>query len=189
MKLIDTFFGGALLVENTVYGDDRGFFKESYNEKTWEEKLKSKYRFVQDNISKSMPAGTIRGLHFQLNPKAQTKLVQVVQGAVYDVIVDLRKGSRTYKKWKWFILSEHNHRQLLVPKGFAHGFCTLVPNTMVMYKVDEHYDAHYDSGIFWNDKELGIHWPISNPILSQKDQLLPALKEGNHNFYFEEKTI
>lgn len=189
MRLIDNFFDGVLLMENIVYKDDRGFFKESYNEKTWEGQLKFNNRFVQDNISKSMKAGTIRGLHFQLNPKAQAKLVQVIQGAIYDVIVDLRKGSESYKKWKGFILSEHNHRQLFIPKGFAHGFCTLVADTIVMYKVDEHYYSQYDSGIYWNDKEIAVDWPVSNPILSKKDQSLPLLKESIHNFYFEEKML
>ncbi|MFX3624575.1 MAG: dTDP-4-dehydrorhamnose 3,5-epimerase [Ectobacillus sp.] len=188
MKLIGTFFDKAMLIENTVYKDDRGFFAESYNERRWAERLLPKYRFVQDNLSKSLAAGTIRGLHFQLHPKAQTKLVQVVQGAVYDVIIDLRKGSATYKQWQSFLLSEHNHRQLLVPKGFAHGFCTLVPDTVVIYKVDEHYHPEYDSGIRWDDGELAIAWPVGDPILSEKDRSLPPLRESNHNFVFGENT-
>lgn len=188
MKRIKTLFTDVILVEPTVYRDQRGFFKESYNEKLWQEQ-KFQYQFIQDNISESSNPGTLRGLHFQLNPRAQTKLVQVVKGVVYDVLVDLRKGSSTYKKWQSFILSEYNHRQLLVPKGFAHGFCTLVPNSIVMYKVDEYYAPAYDSGIHWEDKELGITWPFSNPILSEKDKLLPFVKEEKHNFKFEEKRI
>ena len=105
------------------------------------------YSFVQDNVSYSTEAGTIRGYTFK-NPKAQTKLIQVMQGAIYDVIVDLRKDSPTFKQWRGYILSADNHRQLLVPKGFAHGFCTLVPHTIVMYKVDEYYSANHDSGYF-----------------------------------------
>ncbi len=188
MKRIKTLFTDVILVEPTIYRDHRGFFKESFNEKVWE-KQKIQYQFIQDNISESSDPGTIRGLHFQLNPKAQTKLVQVVKGVIYDVIVDLRKGSPTYKKWQSFILSEYNHRQLLVPKGFAHGFCTLVPNSMVMYKVDEYYAPEYDSGINWKDEELGIAWPFNNPILSEKDKHLPFVNEEQYNFTFEEKKI
>ncbi len=188
MKCIKTLFTDVILVEPTVYRDHRGFFKESYNEKLWKEQ-KFQYQFIQDNISESSNSGTLRGLHFQLNPRAQTKLVQVVKGVVYDVVVDLRKGSSTYKKWQSFILSEYNHRQLLVPKGFAHGFCTLVPNSIVMYKVDEYYAPEYDSGINWEDKELGITWPFRNPILSDKDKMLPFVNEEKYNFNFEEKEI
>lgn len=188
MKCIKTLFADVMLVEPNVYRDHRGFFKESYNEKQWE-KQKFECYFIQDNISESSDSGTLRGLHFQLNPRAQTKLVQVVKGVVYDVVVDLRKGSSTYKRWQSFILSEYNHRQLLVPKGFAHGFCTLVPNSIVMYKVDEYYAPEYDSGINWADKELGIDWPFSNPILSDKDKMLPFVNEEKYNFKFEEKEI
>lgn len=187
MNVIKTLFENVNIVEPDVYKDHRGFFKESYNKKVFEQ-LQVPYQFVQDNISKSVEAGTIRGLHFQTNPKAQTKLVQVMKGVIFDVIVDLRKESPTYKKWQGFILSEYNHRQLLVPKGYAHGFCTLVPNTIVLYKVDEHYDFQSDSGIRWNDEELQIDWPVKYPILSNKDQALPSLQDGNHNFHFREKS-
>ncbi|WP_028403422.1 dTDP-4-dehydrorhamnose 3,5-epimerase [Ectobacillus panaciterrae] len=187
MNVIETVFENVKIVEPDVYKDHRGFFKESHNKKVFEQ-LQISYEFIQDNISKSVEAGTIRGLHFQTDPKAQTKLVQVMQGVVFDVIVDLQKGSPTYKKWQGFILSEYNHRQLLVPKGYAHGFCTLVPNTIVMYKVDEHYDFQYDSGIRWNDEELQIEWPVKHPILSDKDQSLPSLKDSNHNFFSEKST-
>lgn len=186
MNVIETLFENVHIVEPDVYKDHRGFFKESYNKKVFEQ-LQVPYQFIQDNISKSVEAGTIRGLHFQTNPKAQTKLIQVMKGVIFDVIVDLRKESPTYKKWQGFILSEYNHRQLLVPKGYAHGFCTLVPNTIVLYKVDEHYDFQYDSGIRWNDEELQIDWPVKYPILSDKDQELPSLQDGNHNFHFREK--
>ncbi|WJE55144.1 dTDP-4-dehydrorhamnose 3,5-epimerase [Bacillus cereus] len=187
MNVIETLFDNVNIIEPKVYKDHRGFFKESYNKKVFEQ-LQVPYQFVQDNISKSVEAETIRGLHFQVNPKAQTKLVQVIQGVIFDVIVDLRKGSPTYRKWQSFILSEYNHRQLLVPKGYAHGFCTLVPNTIVMYKVDEHYDLQCDSGISWDDEELGINWPVKHPILSDKDRSLPFLKDSNDNFYFREKS-
>ncbi|MGG2016184.1 MULTISPECIES: dTDP-4-dehydrorhamnose 3,5-epimerase [unclassified Bacillus (in: firmicutes)] len=176
MKVIDTSFHDVKLLELHLFKDDRGFFMESYNKETLE-KIGITYSFVQDNISSSAKAGTIRGLHFQRKPKAQTKLVQVIQGAIYDVIVDLRKESPTYKRWQGYILSEENRRQLLVPKGFAHGFCTLVPHTVVMYKVDEYYSALHDSGVFWKDKDLNIPWPVKEPTLSKKDQLLPLLIE------------
>ncbi|PGZ96515.1 dTDP-4-dehydrorhamnose 3,5-epimerase [Bacillus pseudomycoides] len=176
MKVIDTYFHDVKLLELHLFEDERGFFVENYNKETLK-KVGITYSFVQDNISYSAKAGTIRGLHFQKEPKAQTKLVQVLQGAIYDVIVDLRKVSPTYKQWQGYILSEENRRQLLVPKGFAHGFCTLVPHTVVMYKVDEYYSALHDSGVHCRDEELNIPWPVKEPILSKKDRLLPSLTE------------
>lgn len=177
-KLID-----ACLIEPVVHGDHRGFFMESYNNKLMKQHGLN-YQFIQDNQSLSAQPGVLRGLHYQLNPKAQTKLIRVLTGAIYDVIVDIRKGSPTFGQWEGFILSEHNHRQLLVPKGFAHGFCTLVPNTQVFYKVDEYYSPEHDRGILWNDSALGIDWPTSNPVLSEKDQKLPLLKDAEINFNF-----
>ncbi|MGG0131459.1 dTDP-4-dehydrorhamnose 3,5-epimerase [Bacillus tropicus] len=181
MEVIETNFTDAKLLEPRLFGDERGFFTESYNKKVLET-LGVTYSFVQDNVSYSTEAGTIRGLHFQKNPKAQTKLIQVMQGAIYDVIVDLRKDSPTFKQWRGYILSADNHRQLLVPKGFAHGFCTLVPHTTVMYKVDEYYSANHDSGVLWNDKDLAIPWPVTSPILSDKDRILPSLQECEDSF-------
>ncbi|CAM3998048.1 dTDP-4-dehydrorhamnose 3,5-epimerase [Bacillus luti] len=181
MRVVETNFTDVKLLEPRLFEDERGFFTESYNKKVLET-LGIAYSFVQDNVSYSTRAGTIRGLHFQKNPKAQTKLIQVMQGAIYDVIVDLRKDSPTFKQWKGYILSADNHRQLLVPKGFAHGFCTLVPHTIVMYKVDEYYSAAHDSGLLWEDKELAIPWPVTNPILSDKDQVLPLLQEYEDSF-------
>ncbi|WP_433771272.1 dTDP-4-dehydrorhamnose 3,5-epimerase [Bacillus wiedmannii] len=181
MKVVETNFTDVKLLEPRLFGDERGFFTESYNKKVLET-LGITYSFVQDNVSYSAQAGTIRGLHFQKNPKAQTKLIQVMQGAIYDVIVDLRKNSPTFKQWKGYILSADNHRQLLVPKGFAHGFCTLVPHAIVMYKVDEYYSAEHDSGVLWEDKELAIPWPVTNPILSDKDRILPLLQEYEDSF-------
>jgi len=172
---------GACLIEPVVHGDSRGFFMESYNEAVLE-KQGVKFNFIQDNQSLSAEPGVIRGLHYQLNPKAQTKLIRVLAGAIYDVIVDVRKSSPTFGKWVGVILSEHNHRQLLVPKGFAHGFCTLVPNTQVLYKVDEYYSPENDRGILWNDPALGIDWPTSRPILSDKDQRHPLLRDAELNF-------
>lgn len=181
MKKTPLILNGASLLEPVVHGDNRGFFMESYNE----EVLKQNgihYNFIQDNHSLSAEPGVLRGLHYQLNPKAQTKLVRVLSGAIYDVIVDVRKSSPTFGQWIGVILSEHNHRQLLVPKGFAHGFCTLVPNTQVLYKVDEYYSPEHDRGILWNDPALGIDWPTSNPVLSDKDQRHPLLQDADLNF-------
>lgn len=172
---------GAYNIEPVIHGDHRGLFMESYNEQKLKEQGIS-FNFIQDNQSISAEAGVIRGLHYQLNPKAQTKLVRVISGAIYDVIIDIRKNSPTFGQWVGVILSEHNHRQLLVPKGFAHGFCTLVPDTQVLYKVDEYYSPEHDRGILWNDPALNIDWPTSNPILSEKDKIHPTLKEAEINF-------
>jgi len=138
--------------------------------------------FIQDNQSLSAEVGVLRGLHYQLNPKVQTKLIRVISGVIYDVIVDIRRNSPTFGQWVGVILSEYNKRQLLVPKGFAHGFCTVVPNTQVLYKVDEYYSPENDRGILWSDPALGIDWPLSNPILSDKDQRHPLLKDAEINF-------
>ncbi|WP_028544009.1 dTDP-4-dehydrorhamnose 3,5-epimerase [Paenibacillus taiwanensis] len=172
---------GALLVEPKVFGDTRGFFMESYNSELFAQHGIDTV-FIQDNHALSVEAGVLRGLHYQLNPKAQTKLVRVTSGAIYDVIVDIRKNSITYGKWVGVILSEHNKRQLLVPQGFAHGYCTLVPNTEVQYKVDALYAPDYDRGICWGDPQLGIDWPVSFPILSDKDQHHPTLIDADNNF-------
>ncbi|MEF7439055.1 dTDP-4-dehydrorhamnose 3,5-epimerase [Paenibacillus lautus] len=176
LKLTDAF-----VLEPVVHGDHRGFFMESYNDSLFKQHGIA-YNFIQDNQSLSAEAGVLRGLHYQLNPKAQTKLIRVLTGAIYDVILDIRKSSPTFGQWVGVILSEHNKRQLLVPKGFAHGFCTLVPNTQVLYKVDEYYSPENDRGILWNDPALGIDWPTSNPTLSDKDQRHPLLKDAEMNF-------
>jgi dTDP-4-dehydrorhamnose 3,5-epimerase len=181
MLISKTSLSGLLLLEPRVFGDNRGFFMESYNKKAFEEQGLN-YEFTQDNQSLSVPAGTLRGLHYQLEPKAQTKLVRATRGAIYDVVVDIRKGSPTFGQWEGFILSAENKRQLLVPKGFAHGFCTLVENTEVQYKVDEYYSPENDRGIAWNDPDLNINWPTTNPILSEKDNRHPVLMEAENNF-------
>lgn len=181
MNIIKTNLHGVHVIETDVFGDNRGFFTESYNEQKFKE-AGIEYHFIQDNHSLSSEEGTLRGLHYQLNPKAQTKLVRAVAGAIYDVVVDLRSNSSTYGQWQGFILSEANKRQLLVPKGFAHGFCTLVANTQVLYKVDEYYSKDHDRGIAWNDPDLSIDWPTGNVILSEKDKIHPGLSQAEHNF-------
>lgn len=181
MKLLETTIKGLIILEPEVYEDKRGFFMESYNKNNFQ-KLGFNYEIVQDNHSLSTQPGVIRGLHYQLNPKAQTKIVRVLTGAIYDVVVDIRKSSPTFGQWIGINISEYNKRQIVIPKGFAHGFCTLVPNTSVLYKVDEYYSPEHDSGIFWNDPYLKIDWPFTNPIVSEKDQLLPYFEEAKMNF-------
>jgi dTDP-4-dehydrorhamnose 3,5-epimerase len=183
LKLIKTIFEDAYLLEPKIFGDHRGFFMESYNTKHFEE-LGFSFSFIQDNHSLSVDAGTLRGLHYQLDPYAQTKLVRAVRGALYDVILDIRQGSPTYGQWQGFVLTEENKRQLLVPKGFAHGFCTLVKNTEVIYKVDNYYSAEHDRGIQWNDPKLNIDWPIAEPILSSKDSQHPTFKDAENYFVY-----
>ncbi|WP_116188407.1 dTDP-4-dehydrorhamnose 3,5-epimerase [Paenibacillus taihuensis] len=187
MKVSETSLPGVRLIEPVVFSDNRGFFTETYNE----HKFKAAgldYSFVQDNHSLSREEGVLRGLHYQLAPKAQTKLVRCTRGAIYDVVVDIRQGSPTYGQWQGFILSASNFRQLLVPKGFAHGFCTLVPDCEVQYKVDEFYSAEHDRGIAWDDQTLRIDWPVTNPILSDKDRQHPSLSQAERNFLFEGET-
>lgn len=187
-KKIETALKDVYIVEPTVFEDHRGFFMESYNKRDFEE-IGLYFDFVQDNHSLSVQPGVLRGIHFQLNPKAQTKVVRCLKGAIYDVIVDLRKGSPTFLKWIGIILTEHNKRQVIVPKGFGHAVLTLVPNTEILYKVDEYYSPEHDRSIRWNDPELLIEWPIKEPILSEKDKNAPILKDiiDKINFLYEEE--
>ncbi|WP_067624425.1 dTDP-4-dehydrorhamnose 3,5-epimerase [Alicyclobacillus acidiphilus] len=177
MNVLREDLNGVLLLEPVVHQDSRGFFTESYSQRTLAD-IGVHVAFVQDNHSLSVEAGVVRGLHYQLPPKAQTKLVRVTAGAIYDVVVDIRRSSPTFGQWRGYILSAANHRQLFVPQGFAHGFCTLVSNTEVMYKVDEFYSREHDRGILWNDAALGIDWPTSEPVLSEKDTRHPILSEA-----------
>jgi dTDP-4-dehydrorhamnose 3,5-epimerase len=174
MKLINTKFKEVFVIEPDVHIDHRGFFMESYSFNKLKE-FGLNVNFVQDNHSLSLEKGVLRGIHYQLNPKAQTKLVRVVSGSILDVVVDIRKKSNTFGNWFSIELSALNKKQLIVPKGFAHGFCTLESNTEVLYKVDEYYSPEYDRGIRWNDPELAIDWQINKPILSEKDANLPFL--------------
>lgn len=173
-----------ILISPKVFGDERGFFMEVYK---WEEfsRFGINTRFVQDNHSKSVSKGVVRGLHFQKNPLAQAKLVRVVSGSVFDVAVDLRKRSPNYGKWAAATLSAENKKMMYVPEGFAHGFCTLEENTEVMYKTSEEFSLEHDRGVVWNDKDIDIQWPVDNPILSKKDQNWPCLKEADNNFIYE----
>lgn len=181
MKRIDTEINGVFVIEPDVFEDSRGFFMENFNQAKFGA-LGVDVSFVQDNHSFSAPPGTVRGLHYQLNPAAQTKLVRVTQGAIYDVVVDIRRKSPTFGRWIGVILTASNYRQLYVPPGFAHGFCTLVPDTHIMYKVDNYYSREHDRGILWSDPALGISWPTSSATLSDKDALHPILSDADINF-------
>lgn len=181
MRVMETGLPGAVIIETDVFEDERGFFTESYNQEAFA-RLGITYDFIQDNHSYSALAGTLRGLHYQLQPKAQTKLVRVLSGAIYDVFVDLRKESPTFGQWGDVILTSRNFRQVLIPQGFAHGFCTLVPHTEVLYKVDEVYSKEHDRGIHWNDPALAIPWPGTKLILSEKDKVHPVLSKADFDF-------
>jgi len=176
MEFIKTTLKDAILIKPRVFEDTRGFFMETYSEKIFEENGIN-VRFVQDNHSMSVQRGVLRGLHFQNPPFTQAKLVRVTKGRVYDVIVDLRKDSETFGKWEGFELTAPNFQMLFVPKGFAHGFITLEDNTEFQYKCDEYYNKESEGGIIWNDPDLNINWKNENPIFSEKDKLLPFLKD------------
>lgn len=181
MRKVETTISGVYIIEVDVFKDDRGWFSESYNAEKFADMGLTPV-FIQDNHSMSSQAGILRGLHFQNEPKAQTKLVRCTKGAIYDVAVDLRKGSPTYKSWIAVELSESNQRQLLIPKGFAHGFLTLVAPAEVQYKVDAPYSKEHDRSIRFDDPQLKIDWPVLAPILSLKDQKAPYLKDSDVNF-------
>ena len=186
MRFTETKLKEVIIIEPAVYGDHRGWFMETYNEENFIE-VGLNLNFVQDNQSFSAAKGTLRGLHYQLNPKAQTKLVRCTQGAIFDVAVDIRKNSPTFGEWFGIELSAENKKQLLIPKGFAHAFITLTDNVEVQYKVDELYSPENDRGIIWNDPEIGIEWPIDiTPILSEKDQKASLLKDIENNFNYGE---
>ncbi|MEH7440151.1 dTDP-4-dehydrorhamnose 3,5-epimerase [Neobacillus drentensis] len=186
MNVIETALQGVKIIEPKVFGDHRGWFMETYSVSIFEESGID-IGFVQDNQSFSASKGTLRGLHYQLNPKAQTKLVRCTKGAIFDVAVDIRKESPTYGKWFGIELSADNKKQLLIPKGFAHGFMTLTEDVEVQYKVDELYAPEFDRGIIWNDPAIGIEWPINiKPVLSAKDENAPLLSAAENNFIYGE---
>jgi dTDP-4-dehydrorhamnose 3,5-epimerase len=175
VKISETELPGVLLLEPKRFGDDRGFFMELFHAKRYSE-AGIPGPFVQDNFSRSAK-GILRGLHFQ-QPHAQGKLVQVFAGAVYDVAVDIRRGSPTFGKWVGVELSADNRRQLWVPAGFAHGFCVLSESADFHYKCTELYSPASEHGIAWNDPDLGIPWPVKSPLLSPKDAAAPRLEDA-----------
>ncbi|MDO9231790.1 MAG: dTDP-4-dehydrorhamnose 3,5-epimerase [bacterium] len=181
MEFIKTTLKDAYIIKPQVFGDNRGFFLESYSKKKFK-KEGIGAEFVQDNHSKSEKKGTLRGLHFQIPPYTQAKLIRVVSGKILDVIVDLRRDSETFGKWEVFELSAENFQILFVPQGFAHGFMTLEDNTEVLYKADNFYEPSHEGGIAWNDPDLKINWPLENPILSERDTKWPNLKNLDNPF-------
>ena len=174
MKLIETGIPGLVVVEPVVYGDSRGFFMETWNSDRYGA-CGLPDRFVQSNISRSA-AGVIRGLHYQ-HPCAQGKLVSVLEGRVYDVAVDIRSDSPTFRQWAGVELSASNHRQLYLPEGFAHGFCVLGDSALLSYLCTTQFNAEYDAAIAWNDPDIGIEWPIEHQSLSERDRKAPRLRD------------
>lgn len=176
MEVIKTKIEGVYILIPKVFEDERGFFMESWDRPTMEA-AGLYYDFVQDNHSLSRRKGTLRGIHFQRGKDSQAKLARCVRGAVLDVAVDLRHDSPTYKQWVSVVLSAENKKQFLVPRGFGHGFVTLTDDAEFVYKADNKYVPESDGGIRWNDSEINVEWGISAPILSEKDQHTPFLKE------------
>ena len=174
VKRIQTEIPDLVLLEPTAHGDKRGFLLETYREGVWREHGVD-VPFVQDNHSRSS-GGILRGLHFQLRP-GQAKLVRCARGNIWDVAVDLRRDSPTYRRWEGVELSDSNHRQLFVPAGFAHGFCVMSEEADVAYKLSSYYDPETEAAIRWDDPDLAVGWPIQHPELSDRDKLAPALAE------------
>lgn len=185
MEKIATNLPGVFILEPKVFGDHRGYFMETYSKKVFEE-LGITADFVQDNESYTAAKGTLRGIHFQNQPMSQAKLVRVLQGAVMDVAVDLRKGSPTYLQWVAVELSAENKRMFYIPQGFGHGFLTLTDDVKFVYKVDQLYSAENDRSIRFDDPTIGVVWGIDSPILSKKDENAPLLKDSDCNFVFSE---
>ncbi len=181
MNVIKTDILDVYILEPRVLGDSRGWFMETWSIQDME-KLGFNYHFVQDNQSYSSQKGILRGIHFQKGDKAQAKLVRCGRGAVLDVAIDLRVASPTYKKWVAVELSADNKRQLLIPRGFGHAFLTLTDEVEFIYKVDNLYAPMAEGNILWNDPQLNINWGITSPIMSDKDQRAPLLKDAD--FYF-----
>jgi dTDP-4-dehydrorhamnose 3,5-epimerase len=176
MEIIKTKLDGVLLIKPKVFGDNRGFFLESHSQRTFAQNGIDTV-FVQDNHSYSSQKGVLRGMHYQRTPHTQTKLVRVTRGAVYDVALDLRKNSATYGQWEGFELSAENFHMLYIPHGFAHGFCTMTEHTEFHYKNDQFYEPSAEGGILWNDPTLKISWPVTEPILSEKDKKLTLFSD------------
>jgi len=183
MELVEKVLTDAFVLKPKVFEDERGYFYESFNEKVFDSLTGIQVNFIQDNQSCSSK-GTLRGLHYQKGDAAQAKLVRVIRGSAYDVAVDLRLDSPTFRKWFGVELSEVNHHQFFIPRGFAHAFVALEDNTIFQYKVDNYYSTEHDGGIIWNDEELNIEWPKLKLILSDKDKSLPKLNQVKLNALF-----
>ena len=187
MKVIKTEIEEVLLIEPDVFHDNRGWFSETYNQKKMNE-YGITANFIQDNHSLSIHKGTLRGIHFQNEPKAQAKLVRCTRGKILDLAIDLRKNSPTFKKYIIVELSEDNKKQLYIPRGFGHAFLTLTDNTEVNYKVDEFYSKEHDRSIYCFDSDLNIEWGISDVILSDKDLNAPLLNNCDFNFEYKKEN-
>ena len=184
MEIKDTKLPGVKLLKPKRFGDHRGFFAETYNRRLYTE-LGVDVEFVQDNHSLSAAAGTVRGLHFQAPPHAQTKLVRCGRGAIFDVAVDIRRGSPTYGQWAGFTLSAENGTQLYIPAGFAHGFATLEPDSEIIYKCSDYYTPETEGSLRWDDPAIGIGWPVTgDAVLSEKDAVASLLADLNSPFEF-----
>ncbi|WP_369930791.1 dTDP-4-dehydrorhamnose 3,5-epimerase [Xanthomonas sp. NCPPB 2632] len=174
MKFVETSLPGCIVIEPQVFGDSRGFFYESYNEAKYREAGIDR-RFVQSNVSRSA-RGVLRGLHYQW-PHPQGKLVSVLEGEVYDVAVDIRRGSPTFGQWAGVMLTAENHRHFWIPEGFAHGFCVVSEHATFSYQCTDLYDAKADGAVRWDDPAVGIDWPLTDPLLSDKDSKAPLLAD------------
>lgn len=167
---------GAFEIVLQPKSDERGYFLRAYDTALFTQ-AGLNTSWVQENEARSVRKGIVRGLHFQKPPYAETKLVRVARGAVVDALVDLRRGSPTYGQWATVELSDENHKVVYIPKGFAHGYCTLTEISVVLYKVDATYTAHAEGGVLWNDKDLSIPWPVEEPLVSVKDRALPSFRD------------
>jgi dTDP-4-dehydrorhamnose 3,5-epimerase len=179
MKVTPSNIPDVLLIEPEIFGDDRGFFFESFNQNQFEKATGRKINFVQDNHSKSIK-GVLRGLHYQISPKAQGKLVRVTQGEVFDVAVDLRQSSPTFGQWVGELLSADNKKQIWIPEGFAHGFLTLSDTAEFLYKTTDFYSKDHEQSILWDDQTIGINWPMRDVSLSSKDNAALSFKEAKY---------
>ncbi len=182
MNLIKTKLEGVYILEPRVFGDERGWFMETYSKIKTPEIVACD--FVQDNHSYSKEKGILRGIHFQNGEHAQAKLVRCIRGAVLDVAVDLRKGSPTYMQWEAVELSAENKKQLFIPRGFGHGFLTLTEDVEFVYKTDNYYNYESDRSIIWNDPDIGVDWGTENPVLSEKDSSAPRLRDSDCSFRY-----
>ena len=187
MNIIETEIEGVVILEPRIFKDDRGYFYESFSQREFEEKV-CQTTFVQDNQSMSV-YGVVRGLHFQKPPYCQSKLVRCIKGAVLDVAVDIRKGSPTFGKYVAVELTEENHRQFFIPRGFAHGFAVLSDEAVFQYKCDNYYNKESEGAIAWDDDTIGVDWriPIENVILSEKDKMSKPISGNGYLFDYNEK--
>ncbi|UCG62759.1 MAG: dTDP-4-dehydrorhamnose 3,5-epimerase [Candidatus Zixiibacteriota bacterium] len=186
MTFSATRLDGVFLIETVAHPDNRGCFMETYVKREFEEHGITA-EFVQDNYSFTKLKNTIRGMHFQMNPHAQAKLIRVVRGSILSVVVDIRKGSPTYGQWLATPLSGNSKSQIFVPRGFANGYCTTVDETEICYKVDNYYAPRFDRAFRWDDPDIAVDWPTADPILSGRDRKAPALTEVDNNFAYRAK--